>query len=178
MSLKLVTAVTCPSSIEANIVRNYLEAGGVRAFLADDATIGMAWHLGTALGGVKVQVAEEDADRAAELLDADRDDPIGDAEQDSTIDAEDDEDVDEPPAAVQDEVVARALRAAFFGLMFPPLQYYAVWLLLTLPSDGERLTKRNQRRVYLVLAFIVPLQAIIGLLWWDILSIGFGVVQV
>lgn len=65
-NLKIVAAYSTP--IEANIARNRLEAAGVEAFLGDDQTVGWLWHLGTALHGVKVLVAESDLSRAAEIL--------------------------------------------------------------------------------------------------------------
>jgi hypothetical protein len=59
MPEKLATVGTFSTPTEANIVRNHLEADGIRAFLADEAIVGMAWHLGTAVGGVKLQDAED-----------------------------------------------------------------------------------------------------------------------
>ena len=65
-SLKIVAAYSTP--IEADIARNRLEAAGIEAFLGDDQTVGWLWHLGTALHGVKLLVAEPDLSRAAEIL--------------------------------------------------------------------------------------------------------------
>ena len=70
MSGKLVTLGTFSTPTEANIVRNHLEADGIRAFLADEAIVGMAWHLGTAVGGVKLQVAEDDVERALAVIES------------------------------------------------------------------------------------------------------------
>lgn len=64
MSTELVTIATFNTPAEASIVRNQLEAAGIRCFLADEATMNMAWHLGVAVGGVKLQVAKQDAARA------------------------------------------------------------------------------------------------------------------
>ncbi len=68
MAKNLKTLATYATPIEADMVRNQLEASGVQAFLADDQTVGWLWHLGTALPGVKVQVAESDLPRALEIL--------------------------------------------------------------------------------------------------------------
>jgi hypothetical protein len=65
-NLKTLAAFATP--IEADIVRNRLEAAGVQAFLGDEQTVGWLWHLGTALQGVKVLVAEADLPRALALL--------------------------------------------------------------------------------------------------------------
>lgn len=64
MSTELVTIAAFNTPAEASIVRNQLEAAGIRCFLADKATMNMSWHLGVAVGGVKLQVAKQDATRA------------------------------------------------------------------------------------------------------------------
>ena len=66
--LKVVGRYSTP--IEAEMARNRLEAEGVRAFLADAHSIGWLWHLGTALQGIKVLVAESDLPRAVEILES------------------------------------------------------------------------------------------------------------
>ena len=68
MSGSLKTVAAYPTPIEANLARNRLEAAGIQAFLGDDMTVGWLWHLGTALHGVKVLVAESDLSRATEIL--------------------------------------------------------------------------------------------------------------
>ncbi len=68
MSDDLKTVASFSTPIEADIVRNRLEAAGVQAFLADENTIGWLWHLGTALSGVKVVVAESDLPQAVGIL--------------------------------------------------------------------------------------------------------------
>jgi len=68
MSDDLRTVASFNTPIEADIARNHLEAAGIQAFLADDQTIGWLWHLGTALQGVKLLVAESDLARAIETL--------------------------------------------------------------------------------------------------------------
>ena len=59
---KLVTVATFSAPMSAHIARNQLEAAGILAFLADEATVGTAWHLGTAVGGIKLQVVDSDAE--------------------------------------------------------------------------------------------------------------------
>jgi len=81
MSDDLRTVASFNTPIEADIARNHLEAAGIQAFLADDQTVGWLWHLGTALKGVKLLVAESDLARAIETL----------------------QQIEEPPAAVPAE---------------------------------------------------------------------------
>ena len=68
MANELVTLAKYPTPERAGFIRNLLEAEGVRAYLADDVTVGMLWYLTTAVGGVKVRVAEGDVARATEIL--------------------------------------------------------------------------------------------------------------
>ena len=68
MAENLKTLATYATPVEADVVRNRLEASGIQAFLADDQTAGWLWHLGAALRGVKVLVAESDLPGALEML--------------------------------------------------------------------------------------------------------------
>ena len=78
LSHKLITLASFSTETEASIVRHRLEADGIRAFLADEVTAGMAWHLGTAIGGIKLQVAQEDVHRAMAILETNDPVPIAD----------------------------------------------------------------------------------------------------
>ena len=70
MAERLVTVRSFWTEVEAHLAKNRLEAEGIPAFLADETTVSTAWHLGNAVGGVKLQVAEPDAERATVVLDA------------------------------------------------------------------------------------------------------------
>ena len=72
MSAQLVTVATFTTPIEAHTARNQLEMFGIRAFLADEATVGMAPHLSPAMGGVKLRVPESDVERALSVLEFDK----------------------------------------------------------------------------------------------------------
>ncbi len=58
---------TFPSSEEAHLCRAFLESRGVEAVLLDEHITQMFWHYTQAFGGVRLVVAEEDWDTAAEL---------------------------------------------------------------------------------------------------------------
>lgn len=68
MSDNLVTVATFNSPAEAVLAKNQLEAEGIRAFLIDEESINMLWLLGTALGGVKLQVSEDQWEQADQIL--------------------------------------------------------------------------------------------------------------
>ena len=53
---------------EADLAKSLLESEGIEAWLLDENQIRHRWHLGGALGGVKVAVGPEFAGRALELL--------------------------------------------------------------------------------------------------------------
>ena len=68
MSNELVTVASFANPIEANLAKNNLEAAGVRTFLANEESVDMLWHLGNAMGWIKVQVAHDDVDVARAFL--------------------------------------------------------------------------------------------------------------
>ncbi len=78
MNHRLVTVGTFWNSVEAELARGRLEDAGIRAFLADETMVGMAWYLGNAIGGVKLQVGDGDAEAAREVL-SESDAPAADA---------------------------------------------------------------------------------------------------
>ncbi len=67
MSDKLITIATYDTVAEAGLVRSRLEAEGIPAFLGDEESMGLNF-IGFAIGGVKLQVPERDAERARILL--------------------------------------------------------------------------------------------------------------
>ena len=56
---------------EADIAKALLESEGIESWLLDEHQIRQRWHLGLALGGVKLAVSPEFASQAQELLDQD-----------------------------------------------------------------------------------------------------------
>lgn len=68
MSLELVTIATAAEQIEAEFLRNQLEAAGYEVFLADDNIVGVFDLLAPAVGWIKIRVKEEDAEAATVLV--------------------------------------------------------------------------------------------------------------
>jgi len=64
----MIVVATFSKPEEAHLLRMRLEAGGINAFIRDENTIQMDWLYSNALGGVRVEVAEEDEAAARELL--------------------------------------------------------------------------------------------------------------
>ena len=65
------TVATCSKAEEAHLVRTRLEAAGLRAFVQDESLVQMDWLYSNAIGGVRVQVADEDFEAAQAFLSAD-----------------------------------------------------------------------------------------------------------
>lgn len=74
----LVTVAIYPNEQEASIAEATLAEEGINAFLLGDHTATMLSYVGSALGGVQLQVATGDAERARHLLqeDSDNDEPL------------------------------------------------------------------------------------------------------
>lgn len=66
----MITLARFEKPEEAHLVRMRLEAGGVPAFLQDENSIQVQWMYSAALGGVRLQIAEEDFEQAKEILEA------------------------------------------------------------------------------------------------------------
>ena len=68
MSGGLVTIGEYAFSHEAEMARGFLETNGIEVFVADEAMSRIANHLTPIIGGAKLQVREEDAELALQLL--------------------------------------------------------------------------------------------------------------
>jgi hypothetical protein len=64
----MTTIATFTSPMEAHLLRMRLGAAGIDAFLQDENMIQMDYLYSNLLGGVKVQVADEDVPAVRELL--------------------------------------------------------------------------------------------------------------
>ena len=67
-SRKLVTVGKYRDLPEAFIARSVLESAGIECFLQDENTVRTDWLWSNMIGGARLQVAEEDAAAAAEVL--------------------------------------------------------------------------------------------------------------
>ncbi len=63
---KLVTIASFERSTEAHMAKTMLEEQGIEVFVGDDNLVN--WYLSSAVGGVKIQVPELQAERATKLL--------------------------------------------------------------------------------------------------------------
>jgi len=68
MSEDLVTIGSFAVMVAAHAARARLEAAGIRAYLVGEEVANSLWHVGSALGGIKLQVAESDVERVKQLV--------------------------------------------------------------------------------------------------------------
>jgi hypothetical protein len=192
MGTRLVTIAAFDQPAKARLAQNALQAAGIRAAVSDETVVAMDWLLSNAVGGVKVQVWEEDAERAvAELEQAFG--PHG--EGFGTVDPEQlaaeavaarpegneepaPEDFASPAPATtatlgdedagetlteRERYARRAYFASLFGLAVPVLLFYAVYLVLMAWSAEGDLRGRWRGRAVLAAAITA-----IGLAaWWS-----------
>ena len=97
--MDLVTVGSYPTSAQAALAKNLLEAEGIPAFVAEDAT-GDLFHLTSPFGEAKVQVAEEHAANARTILEQAERHQLAD---EAAADAEAFADDAPPPGASDDE---------------------------------------------------------------------------
>lgn len=224
---EFVTLATFPDEVSASIVRAQLEEAGVRTYLQGGELGTTLWHVGTAIGGVALQVAAIDAARAVDLLrneigaetifdlpgslwlcgdcgetvsgrdetcpvcGAERDilgeQPVtrviteeeltaaaladGEVlgEDDSEGDSRDpdvgaprpDNSRDDEPRRDWNETAQRAWRAAWIGILFPPLLVYA--LALVIQVSGRKLDARGRRSMFGAAAVLALAALVIAL---------------
>lgn len=145
--MSFVTLATYTSPFEAEIIKGRLEGEGLTVRVADAETVTADWTMSQAIGGVKVRVLEAEAARAREILSTDA--PVEDAEA--------------IPEA--DVLVWRALQASVLGLLFPPLQVYAMWLLVRYARLPEGKSAKTQRRALWAVVFMLPYVAVLAAVW-------------
>ena len=63
---------------------------------------------------------------------------------------------EEEPVSATEEDVARALRAAVFGLLLLPLQLYSLWLLARIAISDATLSGDQRRRMLIAAMLDVP----------------------
>ncbi len=63
-----ITVKSFPTPIEAQLAQSFLLNEGIESFVRDEHSVGMRPHLSLALGGVRLDVRTEHAERALTLL--------------------------------------------------------------------------------------------------------------
>ena len=69
MSQDLVTIAKFTTLGEAKVAQGKLSSEGISVFLCDEHIHAMGWHMGMAMGGIRLQVPDSQVVRALEVLD-------------------------------------------------------------------------------------------------------------
>jgi hypothetical protein len=173
----LVTVATFDNAVAARLAFNHVREAGLPAVLLDENTVAMDWLLSNAIGGIKIQVNSKDVARARQLIDdhqrqneaADGEPaPVTDEMDVESMDAlalasapedvvseEDGPDVEEmPPLSSREQLALYARRGAFLGILFPPIEFYVLYLVIKVFVSDEPLGARY-RNMSLVAAVIM-----------------------
>jgi hypothetical protein len=155
MTENLVTVGTYPTSLEAQLAKNRLQAAGIPAILLDGEVADMAWYLTNAVGGVKLQVQPGAAEQARAVLarvhSGEENAPSGEQTADEGMEmgllpgGEVPEDEEEESQTGRERDAERAWRGAVLGLLFFPFQLYVFWLLLKVFVSNDPLGPRFRR---------------------------------
>ena len=73
---ELVTITKFLSLGEAKLAQGKLVSAGISAFVCDENMHAMNWHMGMALGGIRLQVPDSQVVRALEVLDDFEPEPV------------------------------------------------------------------------------------------------------
>jgi hypothetical protein len=172
MGRRLVTIATFDQAAQARLAKNVLDEAGIQSAVNDEQLVAMDWLLSNAVGGVKVQVWEEDAERAVSVLEGELG-PKGEgvgaaasleelaAEAEATTPDEGEEVEPAPPAPEtpepppspdsRDEFARRSVFTAIVGLLVIPVGIYFP-LLDAAGGEGE-LSQRG--RLNLLIASLI-----------------------
>jgi|SRR6185312_7903029 len=155
MHQKLATIATFDQPAKARLAQNILEAAGIQVSVSDESLVAMDWLLSNAVGGIKVQVWDEDVARAVEALERDG---FGPEPSDRDIDelaneAEDEEGENEPDLEQspesRDSISKRMAFAAILGLIIPPVAFYSLYLFLNAVFGEGMLSARGRLNLFL-----------------------------
>jgi hypothetical protein len=141
---RLVTVATFEHAMSADMAANVLRDAGIDAVVTGADLVNTYWLPSNAIGAIKVQVRDEDADRAVEVLT----DSFGEA------DAGDGEPLDDRPGSdaplpSREEEAIRLVRVARWGVLIPPAWVYAVYLWRTVAFGDGPLSGPGRRRLWL-----------------------------
>lgn len=179
MNVRLVTVATFDMLHKAELAKAALEDAGIRAEVNDAEVVSMDWLLLNAVGGVKVQVAEADAERALQVIEPFTrpgvfQQPVSDEELERQALAEPTEDEvramqaaqgggsdsgADDPRSERDNLASRAMWWMVGGLFCTPAWAVGVYYLLTASFRSGPLSAngRINLRVAGVIAFVTTL---------------------
>ena len=155
------------------MAQNFLESEGIPSALIDETTIATDWMLAGAIGGIKLQVAAEHVERAEFLLaraHEDKDDdelPPLDETAIATREIAEDLEAEREDRAPINQFADKLFRSTVFGLIFCPLQFYAIYLMMEVYNCEGRVSSERRWKLWASVLLNVPLMALIVVpLFW------------
>jgi Putative prokaryotic signal transducing protein len=177
MAEQLVTLATYATVPEAHIARGSLEAAGITAFVEDEHLVGTLWSIGNAVVGVKLKVNSADLDAAIEVLGetveiSDEDWQSSEPEEDpETNPASDDESTEEEmPRNAREQLIDRGVFSLVIGIIFIPIAFYGLWLVLCAAMQKEPLRTSHRRKLWVSLVMVMAIVCFIALFFAASLS--------
>ena len=126
MNSDLVTIARFDDPLNAYLNIGLLKSADIFAVLADEVTVGIAWHLAGALGGIRLMVLPKDeAASRAVLAEHEMENLPFDIPGDFFSE---EEELESSENLAKAGVVDRAFKASVIGLMFQPILFYALFL--------------------------------------------------
>ncbi len=196
MSHDLVTLRVFWNEVEANIAASILRRENIKVYLSGGEIASMNWTLANAIGGIRLQVAEQDAKRSEELLEAAVSEDAenlqartnetisdnADVANDHESDWEEDELSDEyqlsddaarryeESLSLREQKAGYALRSATIGLLFIPLQFYTAYLIHDVYTLEGQLRPRYVRYTWIAFLFAAPCLMFMGIMFAQLLG--------
>ena len=167
MSDRLVTIATFQQPVEAAMAQNFLDGEGIASTLLDETTIATGWMLAGAIGGIKLQVSAKHVERAEFLLariheNKDDDDlPPLDETAIATREIAEDLEAEREDRAPINQLTDKLFRSTVFGLIFWPLQFYAIYVMSEIHSCEGKVSPERRWKVWASVVLNVPLMALI-----------------
>jgi hypothetical protein len=163
MSDRLVTIATFQEPVAAALAKNYLESEGIPAALIDEATIATDWMLSAAIGGIKLQVSPLHFERAEMLLaqiqaereDAEEDDEPLPQTAIATREIAEDMQAEREDLEPVNQLTDKLFRSAVFGLIFCPLVFYSIYLVMAIASAEGTISPNRRWKLWVSLPLIL-----------------------
>lgn len=145
----------------AHVARLALESEGIPSYLDNEWVSSMDWAMTNAVGGVKLLVGSHNAESASEILtsrtqynwDEDNEVLAGNSPQRDT-------DVDHAGSRVmneREENALRAFRGSVLGLLFLPLHFYILYLLIVkVFGSNEPISAQRMQQAIIATAINIP----------------------
>ena len=145
----------------AHVARLALESEGIPSYLDNEWVSSMDWAMTNAVGGVKLLVGSHNAESASEILtsrtqynwDEDNEVLAGNSPQRDT-------DVDHAGSRVmneREENALRAFRGSVLGLLFLPLHFYILYLLMVkVFGSNEPISAQRMQQAIIATAINIP----------------------